>query len=113
MSQDDKNLHRDDALFETEKRSSPLRFEVHIKGTLREPAQSKVDIVLENLSRTGFRSDFSTTMNTGDKVWVAFADLTSVEAILSRYDDGTCGFSFVQPLDLTVMDQIISKYRKD
>jgi len=108
----DRRSLRHDTRFEAEKRSSPLRFDVHIEGALREPGQTKVDVVLENLSRSGFRCDYSTSMNAGDKVWVAFAGLTSVEAVLSRHEDGKCGFSFVQPLNPAVMDHIVSQYRK-
>lgn len=51
-------------------------------------------------------------MNIGDKVWVAFAGLTSVEAVLSRREDGKCGFSFSQPLNPAVVDYIVSQFRQ-
>jgi len=109
----DRRSFRQDMRFEAEKRVSPVRFDVHIEGTLREPARPKANIILENLSRSGFLCDYSTAMNPGDRAWVAFAGLTSVEAILSRRDGLKCGFSFAQPLNPAVMDHIISQYRKD
>lgn len=103
---------RSDARFDAEKRSSPLRFDVHIEGSLRQPARAKVTVVVENLSRSGFRCDYPSSMNIGDKVWVAFAGLTSVEAVLSRREDGKCGFSFSQPLNPAVVDYIVSQFRQ-
>lgn len=102
-----------DERFDAERRADPARYDVRIMAKIRESGSAKVDVVLENLSHSGFRCDYRTRMDVGDLAWVAFAGLTSIAVKLTRREGKMCGFAFLQPLNVAVLDHIVAHHRVD
>lgn len=82
------------------------RYSLPIPGVLREPGVPKFNIMLRDVSVTGFACDTGRVMNVGARVWVTIGKLAPLEAEVRWRDGFYYGFAFVRPLYPAVLDHI-------
>lgn len=74
------------------------RFTVELDATVRNAAARPYDVVVEDLSATGFRMAGGPVMGIGDPVLIGFAGIGVQAARLTRVHDDSYGCEFLQPL---------------
>lgn len=74
------------------------RHEVEIDATLRDPSRQASDVVVEDLSTTGFRIGTTVPMGPGTHFSIGFAGLGVCAAEAVREANGRYGCRFLQPL---------------
>ena len=75
-------------------------------AVVREPGSGNFNILVKDLSTTGFRCDTSHPLNPGAHVWVTLAGLAPLEAEVKWRDGFYYGFAFARPLYPAVFDHI-------
>jgi hypothetical protein len=79
---------------------SAERFQVELDATVRNAAARPYDVVVEDLSATGFRMVGSPAMTVGDRMSIGFAGIGVQPARLTRMHADSYGCEFVRPLSL-------------
>jgi len=74
------------------------RFPVELDATVRNAAAKPYDVVLEDLSSTGFRIVGGPDMPIGSAVSIGFAGIGVQPARITRLNDDSYGCEFVKPL---------------
>lgn len=74
------------------------RFPVELDATVRNAAARPYDVVLEDLSSTGFRMVGGPDMPIGSAISIGFAGIGVQPARLTRLNDDSYGCEFVKPL---------------
>lgn len=74
------------------------RFPVELDATVRNAAARPYDVVIENLSATGFRMVGGPPMTIGTEVSIGFAGIGVRAARLTRLHEASYGCEFVVPL---------------
>lgn len=77
---------------------SSERFPVELDATVRNAAARPYDVVIEDLSTTGFRMVGGPAMVVGDAVSIGFAGIGVQPARLTRLNDDSYGCEFIRPL---------------
>jgi hypothetical protein len=82
------------------------RYALPIPGVLREPGVPKFNVMVRDVSVTGFACDTSHVMQVGAQVWIQMAGLAPLEAEVKWRDEFYYGFAFVRPLYPAVLEHI-------
>jgi PilZ domain len=86
------------------------RLSIAFPAMLREPGTTKFQVMVKDLSVTGFRCETSFTMYPGSTVWMTIPGLNGLEACVAWKDGFKYGFAFVAPLHVAVFDHVIRQF---
>lgn len=90
------------------------RLDVKFDAALRELGSSqRFDILVEDLSLTGFRCTTGFRLNVGQLVAVTIPGLAALEARVAWVDGYRYGCAFDRALHVAVFDHLVARYRKD
>ncbi len=87
-----------------------VRKNVIIPAHLREHGGSRLDVEVQDLSRTGFRIDCVYNVPEGARVYLTLPSFSAMEAIVAWRDKSGFGCKFVQPLHPAVFDMIARRH---
>lgn len=93
----------------TDQRNAP-RSEVAIPAQLRVPGAARFDIMLLDLSTTGFRCETFYGLTITERVFVTIPTFSPFEAVVAWRDVFTYGCTFNRPLHAAVMDMIVARF---
>lgn len=79
---------------------STRRFRVEFDATLRDPAHQPIDVVVEDLSATGFRVVTSAALDMGVEVGLGLAGIGTQRAFVVWRGEGIYGCEFIAPLKI-------------
>ncbi|HEX8389253.1 MAG TPA: PilZ domain-containing protein [Sphingomonas sp.] len=85
-----------------------LRRAVTMRAHLRDRGQTKFEIDVIDLSRTGFRAETSFTLWPGTVVWLTMPGLAAMESVVAWRDGFRYGCAFSRPLHPAVFDHIVA-----
>jgi len=87
-----------------------LRKLVIIQAHLREHGGSRLDVEVQDLSRTGFRIDCVYNIGEGARVYLTIPTFSAMEAVVAWRDKSGFGCKFIQPLHPAVFDMIARRH---
>lgn len=87
-----------------------LRKMVTIPAHLREHGGSRLEVEVQDLSRTGFRIDCVYNIAEGARVYLTLPTFSALEAIVAWRDKSGFGCKFIQPLHPAVFDMIARRH---
>lgn len=87
-----------------------LRKNVVIPAHLREHGGSRLEVEVQDLSRTGFRIDCIYNIPEGARVYLTLPSFSAMEAIVAWRDKSGFGCKFIQPLHPAVFDMIARRH---
>ncbi len=89
-------------------RSEP-RIALNVEGpTLRVPGGSAAKVVLQDLSREGFRTEWPYIVRKGHRVWLKIPGFEIMAATVAWEERYTIGCKFGTPLHPTVLARVIA-----
>jgi hypothetical protein len=80
---------------------------------VRQRGARGIQVVAEDVSRTGCRVQWPHSVKAGDRVWVTFPGLEALEARIIWAADFRFGCKFVVPLHIAVFQQLIDQSISD
>ncbi len=83
------------------------RFRVGLDATLRDPEHMPIDVMVEDLSASGFRVLTATDLAVGVEIGLGLAGIGMHRAAVIWCEGGVCGCAFVQPLTKAVLDRAL------
>ena len=105
----------------TEPASKPLpnnaprrheRVAVEADVTLRRSGRLNFRVRVYDISPEGCRAEFVERPELGERVWIKFDDLHSLEAIICWVAGTKTGMSFVRPIHSAVFDLLLARVRR-
>ena len=81
-------------------------------ATLRQAGCNAAPVVLHDLSRSGFRTEWPYLLNRGDRVWLKLPGFYAWSALVVWNTDFKVGCVFETALHPAVFDQIIRTHKK-
>lgn len=84
------------------------RFRVELDATLRDPSHAPVDVVIEDLSATGFRVVTNTTLELGDEIGLGLAGIGARRARVVWCGPNSYGCEFLSILSRDDMKAALS-----
>ena len=99
----------DYAVAAIEDRSAP-RFKFEIIAQLRPSGVTGFNVLVTNLSRSGFACDAVTGIHAGTRCWLALPGLAPLQAEVVRNDGIVVGCAFSNMLSQVVLDAIIRQH---
>ncbi len=88
------------------------RHAIALAGTLRASGGRRVNVEIRDISQIGFRCEYASTLQIGELMWLKFADLESIEVTVERREGYNYGLTFVRPLHVSTLDNLVSRYSK-
>jgi hypothetical protein len=82
------------------------RYDLMFQASLRETGSTRFNIVIKDLSVTGFRCETSFNLKVGKTVWLTIPGLGPLEAEVKWKEKFLFGCSFISPLHTAVLDHI-------
>lgn len=99
------------SLGELEDRSAP-RVHLSLPAKLRPRNQSAFNVIITDLSLSGFACKAITSMSQGDRCWLTMPGLASMQAEVVWNDSRKVGCSFDNLLNQVVLDALIARYKE-
>lgn len=84
---------------------------VGFKAHLRESGGSRLDVDVQDLSRTGFRIDSVYGIAVGRRVHLTIPSFAPLEAEVAWREKSAYGCRFLQPLHPAVFDTIVARHQ--
>jgi hypothetical protein len=84
------------------------RFRVEFDATLRDPLHAPLDVVVEDLSASGFRVLTPADLAVGVEIGLGLAGIGTHRARVVRHENGAYGCEFVTPLTSAALDIALS-----
>jgi len=84
------------------------RFRVAFDATLRDPLHAPLDVVVEDLSASGFRVLTPANLAVGIEIGLGLAGIGMHRARVIRHENGAYGCEFVTPLTSAALDLALS-----
>ena len=84
---------------------------VGISAQLREFGGARMDVEVQDLSRTGFLVASIYTVPVGARVYLTLPSFSALEAVVAWRDKTGFGCRFAQPLHPAVFDMIAARHR--
>jgi len=97
------------SLGDLEDRSAP-RIVLSLPAKLRASNMSAFNIVIKNLSLSGFACEAITSMPPGARCWLTMPGMESMQAEVIRNDGFIVGCAFQNLLNQAVLDALIARY---
>lgn len=91
-------------------RRAAQRASVSATARLREAGRTPFEVILSDLSATGFRMETFARLQVGAKIWVNLPDLAPLEAFVRRCDGQIYGCEFVRPLHSAVAEHLQTRF---
>ena len=84
------------------------RHRVSLPGTLRDPEQQPFDVVVEDLSRSGFRVPSDAALDVGDVVSLGLPGVGTCRAFVVRQAGDRYGCMFLTPLSAIELQAVLA-----
>lgn len=81
-------------------------------ATLRERGCSAAPVVVHDLSKHGFRTEWPYLLRNGDMVWLKLPGFEAMESIVAWNSNFQVGCRFQTPLHPAVFDRIVQAYKR-
>jgi len=95
---------------ELEDRSAP-RIILSLPAKLRASNSSGINVLIKDLSLSGFACEAVTSMPSGARCWLTIPGLSSMQAEVIWNDGRTVGCAFQNLLNEAVLDSLIARYK--
>jgi PilZ domain len=86
------------------------RINVRVTAAIREHGSTKFDVIVGDISVTGFRFETIFTLRVGSRIWVTLPHLAPLESIIQWRREPFYGASFAHSLHPAVRDHIVRLY---
>lgn len=86
------------------------RADVGIKAQLREMGGKAHEVVVEDLSASGFRVDSIYNVAVGGRVFLTIPGFAAMEAVVAWKDKSGYGCKFERPLNAYVFEAIVARF---
>ncbi|MFM9852838.1 MAG: PilZ domain-containing protein [Sphingomonadaceae bacterium] len=86
------------------------RIDVCVQATIREHGSTKFDVVVSDISVTGFRFETIFSLREGSRIWISLPHLAPLESVIQWRREPLYGASFAHPLHPAVRDHVVHHY---
>jgi hypothetical protein len=86
------------------------RIDVRVSATIREHGSTKFDVMVSDISVTGFRFETIFSLRVGSRIWVTLPNLAPLESVIQWRREPLYGASFAHALHPAVRDHIVQHY---
>jgi hypothetical protein len=86
------------------------RIDVRVSATIREHGSTKFDVMVGDISVTGFRFETIFSLREGSRIWITLPNLAPLESVIQWRREPQYGASFANPLHPAVRDHLVQHY---